>query len=292
LIIKLTKKKQKWVKNRKVVLRGSQLSYNVAQQIRYINVLEKLTRQMTAETKKQIIKFFKGELSQEYFEQQKESAAMDANLGSQAKILTLGLLSTFRQLFSKKANVLAPRMVNGAEQVSSSSLHKSLGELTAGLSLKTSIVPKGLEDVTTATIAENVSLIKSIPEEYFKNITGSVMRSITNGRGLADLVPDIQKYEGQTHRRARNLALDQTRKAYNSINKQKLQSLGVTQFEWVHSGGGQHPRESHIKIGGHIFSFENLEKEQAELGVPEADRGLPGFPVNCRCVMKPVVKFD
>ena len=193
MIIKLTKKKQKWVKNRKVVLRGSQLSYNVAQQIRYINVLEKLTRQMTAETKKQIIKFFKGELSQEYFEQQKESAAMDANLGSQAKILTLGLLSTFRQLFSKKANVLAPRMVNGAEQVSSSSLHKSLGELTAGLSLKTSIVPKGLEDVTTATIAENVSLIKSIPEEYFKNITGSVMRSITNGRGLADLVPDIQK---------------------------------------------------------------------------------------------------
>jgi uncharacterized protein with gpF-like domain len=95
-----------------------------------------------------------------------------------------------------------------------------------------------------------------------------------------------------THRRARNIALDQTRKAYNSIGKLKMQRLGVKQFQWIHSGGGQFPRESHVKISGQIFSFENVEKEQAALGVPEADRGIPGYPVNCRCVMKPVIVFD
>ena len=68
-------------------------------------------------------------------------------------------------------------------------------------------------------------LIKSIPEQYFKDVTGSVMRSITTGNGLADLVPEIKKYDGQTERRAKLLALDQTRKAYNSINKQRMQSL-------------------------------------------------------------------
>jgi SPP1 gp7 family putative phage head morphogenesis protein len=292
LTIKLTKKRQKWVKNRNVVLKGTALRYNAAQQTRYVNALERLVKQMTVTTKSQIMKLFKGEISKDFFKQQEQASAMDISLGSQAKILMNGLLSTFRQLFSKRANILAPRMVNGAEQTSTTSLHSSLGELTAGLSLKTSVVPKGLEDVATAIIAENVSLIKSIPEEYFNQVTGSVMRSITTGRGLADLVPEIQKYEGMTHRRARNIALDQTRKAYNSIGKLKMQRLGVKQFQWIHSGGGQFPRESHVKISGQIFSFENVEKEQAALGVPEADRGIPGYPVNCRCVMKPVIVFD
>jgi SPP1 gp7 family putative phage head morphogenesis protein len=149
-----------------------------------------------------------------------------------------------------------------------------------------------MEEVAKASVAENVSLIKSIPEQYFKDITGAVMRSITTGNGLADLVSEIDKYAGQTKRRAENLALDQTRKAYNSINKQRMQAIGVRQFEWIHSGGGQVPRESHLKISGHIFDFDKVEEQQAALGVPERDRGIPGFPVNCRCTMLPVINFE
>lgn len=247
---------------------------------------------MTEATKKQVSRLFHGEIADDYFEQQEAASAMDASLASKARKLMNALTRTFTQLFSKKSVLFAERMVNGAAQASKTNLHGSLKQLSGGLSLKTGVVPKGMEDIARALIAENVSLIKSIPQEYFKNVTGAVMRSITTGNGLADLVPEIKKYQGQSDRRAKNLAIDQTRKAYNSINKARMQAIGVKQFEWVHSGGGQKPRQSHIKISGHIFDFENLEAQQAALGVPEADRGIPGHPVNCGCTMVPVIRFE
>ncbi len=288
----LTKQKRKWVNNRNVTLRGHDLNYNVSQQEKYEFALRKLIKEMTSEVKEKLVRLFHKELADEYFEQQYEASAMDASLASQARILMNALTAKFNQLFSFKSRTLAERMVNGAAAVSKSSLHTSLKKLSGGLSLKTGVVPKGMEEVAKASIAENVSLIQSIPERYFKDVTGSVMRSITTGNGLADLIPDIKKYEGQTIRRAKNLALDQTRKAYNSINKQRMQAIGVKQFEWIHSGGGQVPRESHLKISGHIFDFENLEAQQAELGVPKKDQGIPGYPVNCRCTMLPVINFE
>src|SRR5690554_6382392 len=114
-------------------------------------------------------------------------------------------------------------------------------------------MPEGMEDVTRALVAENVSLIDAMPEEYLKNVTGSVMRSITTGNGVPELTRALVYHAGVTDRRAKNIALDQTRNSYNSINKQRLQSLNVKQFEWIHSGGGQKPRKSHLKISGHIF---------------------------------------
>ena len=288
----LTPRKARWVENRNVALKGTTLHYNAGQQAKYERSLRKLVLAMTKEVKHQITDLFRHQVGVDFFRQQEEVAAMDESLASQARILLNALTSKFTSLFDKNAKSLAERMIEGAMQISKVNLHSSLKQLSGGLSLKTGVVPEGLEDVAKASIEENVSLIKSIPAQYFNDITGSVMRSITTGRGLADLVPEISKYAGQTERRARNIALDQTRKAYNSINKQRMQAIGVKQFEWVHSGGGQKPRESHLKISGHIFNFETLYQEQEALGVPKSDQGIPGEPVNCRCTMLPVIKFD
>ena len=278
-------------KSRGNVLRGRRLNYNAGTQQRYVVALKKLLKQMVKETKKQVIKLFEGGTSEEFFEKQKMAAAMDASLSSQARILMNFLTSKFDRLFKLKAKSLSEEMLKSTFKVSETSLRASLKELSVGFALKTGVVTPGTEDIATAIIAENVSLIKSIPQQYLKNVTGAVMRSITTGNGLLTLIPEIQKYSGQSNRRVKNLALDQTRKAYNSINKQRMQAVGVKQFEWRHSGGGQKPRDSHLKIAGHIFNFENLEKQQEALGVPKKDQGIPGYPINCRCTMLPVIEF-
>lgn len=290
----LTKKKRNWVKNRAVVLRGQQLNYNAAQQRKYVIALNKIIKLMTVETKKELSKLFEGQIADNYFENQKqeESMAMDASIASQAKLIISGLSQKFQKLFRLKSKVLANKMVNDLTKISKTSLHSSLKQLSGGLSLKTGVVSEGVKNVSTAIIAENVSLIKTIPQDYFKNITGAVMRSITTGNGLADLIPEINKYSKTTERKAKLMALDQTRKAYNNINKQRMTNVGIKSFQWVHSYGGAQPRESHMKIDRHIFSFANLEQEQAALGVPEADRGLPSMPINCRCTMNPVIDFS
>ena len=290
----LTASKERWVKNRDVTLRGDRLNYNAALQEKYEAQLRKLVSQMTKETLSEITKLFKQPIAKTYFKEQKEAGtiAQDASLSSQARILMNSLTDKFSQLFGKKSKDFAENMLNGQIKVSKTTLFTSLKKLSGGLSLKTGVVPKGMEDVSKAIIEENVSLIKSIPEQYLKDVTGSVMRSITTGRGIADLVPQIQKYAGVVDRRTRNIALDQTRKAYNAINKQRMQAIGVKQFEWIHSGGGQHPRESHLKMDGKIFNFATLYKEQEALNVPKADQGIPGEAINCRCTMVPVINFE
>jgi SPP1 gp7 family putative phage head morphogenesis protein len=116
------------------------------------------------------------------------------------------------------------------------------------------------------------------------------MRSITTGKGMEDLVPFLtKKYKGNI-RHARNVALDQTRKAYQSINTSRLKSMGVKSFIWIHSGGGKEPRQNHIKMSGNEYSFDNPPIIGVMYG--ENVRGLPGDLPNCRCICKPVINFD
>lgn len=286
--IALAPKKQQWLGKRTVNLKGTQLNYNVSQQLRYQRALLKLTREMTQEVTRRILSLFKTNNSKEFFKQQKK-ATMDASITSKSKKLMNELTKKFTQLFKQQAPTLADNMLNGSLKTSETNLKTSLKQLSGGLTLNTGVIPAGMEDVGKAIVAENVSLIKSIPVEYLDDIQGAVMRSITAGEGAPDLEPLLKKYSGQTDRRVRNLALDQTRKAYNSINKQRMQSVGVKKFEWVHSGGGQHPRKSHQELDGKIFSFDDLPLKGEEGFV---NGQYPGQAINCACTMVPVIEFE
>ena len=270
----LSERKAKWAKNRDVTLRGKRLNYNASIQAWYKRELQKLVNTMTSDVKKEVTKLFERLPVT-------PMGTIDESIGSQARILMNKLVEKFQSLFDLESKNLADFMLKRTLKSSESNLKASLKELSGGLTIKTNIVPPELTDAVTASIAENVALIKSIPQQYFKDITGAVMRSITSGEGMFELLPQVNKYGRLTARRAELLALDQTRKAYTTVNAIKLNKLGVKKFEWIHSGGGQTPRESHIKMDGLTFSFENLQEEQAKLGIPKEDRGLPGYPVNC-----------
>lgn len=291
----LSPEKKEWVKNRTVTIVGTPLNHNASLQMRYRAAIRALVREMQKTTRIEIEKLFKSDTAEAFIEQQERAEAMDSkdSITTRAKKLTASLTERFTNLFAKRAPGLSKDMLGQIDATSDRSLQSSLQKLTGGMELNTSIVPQGMEAVSAAIIEENVSLITSIPQEYFKNITGAVMRSITTGDGLKTLVPAISKIDGVTDRRAKNIALDQTRKAYNLINKQRMQSIGVKQFRWLHSQGGAHPRKSHLSISGKTFSFENIISEQIAAGVTNPnDQGLPGVPINCGCRFIPILNFD
>jgi len=278
----LTRKRDLWASQRAAAptFKGDVLYPSAAAQVRYVRALSSLTAQMTAQVTRDVTRLFKTEAAQAQF-------AQDATISSQSRILVASLSDKFTALFAKKAKPLAESMVKDADKASTTALHSSLQKLSGGMSLKTSVMNSSLSNIYKASVAENVSLIKSIAAEYMQKVEGAVMRSITTGNGLQDLIPALEQYEGQTHRRAKNIALDQTRKAYNSINKGRMQALGVNQFQWHHSGGGAHPREDHIEMDGNIYSFDKLPVIDERTG----ERGIPGQAVNCRCTMSPVFEF-
>lgn len=141
-----------------------------------------------------------------------------------------------------------------------------------------------------AIIAENVSLIRSIPEKYFTDIEGMVFRAVAKGgdrKGLADEIEaNFGKRYGITRRRAEFIARDQTRKATSALSSARQQAAGITEGEWVHSGGGHAPRKSHEEAGKERKRFK-----LSEGCLIDGEYIMPGQLPNCGCTWKPVLPF-
>ena len=133
-------------------------------------------------------------------------------------------------------------------------------------------------------IAGNVNLIKSIPSQYFTDITTTIMQGIQNGRDLGFITDQIESRYHKTRDRAIVIARDQTHKASVAISERRFESLGITDGIWVHTSGSKVPRDTHIKMNGQQYKIAE------GLFDPAVKRLVkPASEVNCRCYFKPVI---
>jgi uncharacterized protein with gpF-like domain len=111
-----------------------------------------------------------------------------------------------------------------------------------------------------AIIAENVSLIRSIPEKYFTEVESMVFRSIAKGGDRKQLADEIEREFGKRHgitrRRAEFIARDQVRKATSALSNARQQAAGIKKGIWLHSGGGNQPRHKHVQANGKEFDLD------------------------------------
>lgn len=207
------------------------------------------------------------------------------DLPARARIVISQVMEKYQGVFSKWAKVAVKRMMARTLRNSAGSLNLSLREMGEQMTVRMDITNPRIAEIVKASTFEAASLIRTIPEQYLGSVSEATMRSITTGRGLADLVPYLQKHYGQNVRKARNVALDQSRKAFSSINSERCKAVGIEEFEWVHSGGGMHPRKQHQDWDGEIFRFDDLPIDDTFGPV------LPGQAINCRCTQRPVFRI-
>lgn len=267
------------------IVKGRPLSLPTGLEAEYALTLRKMAKQMHATVARELVAFFN---ARPEFQQ-----GQDASTKSLARALVARLARRFQKLFDDHAEQIAAHVADKAAKASDTRWRSSLKELAGGVQLKTSAVTPGVKDAVAASIAENAKLIKSIPREYLAKVGAKVMESVETGEGLKTLVPYLQQQGGVTERRATNIAQDQTRKAYNNINAERMKGAGIKKFEWMHSSGGVHPRELHITpwpagLNGGVFSFTDLPVIDERTG----ERGLPGQAINCRCRMRPILELD
>jgi uncharacterized protein with gpF-like domain len=194
-----------------------------------------------------------------------------------------GLAQRWQRRFNKLAVELARYFTLQAAARSDIALRSSLAR--GGMSVRFTMTP-AMRDVQNAIIAENVNLIRSIPQHYFTQIQGAVMRSVSEGRDLASLSSFFQHQLGVTKRRAAFISRDQSNKATSLLARARQLELGITQSRWVHSGGGKHPRPTHVKAGHDGVVFDLRE---GWLDPAINKRIWPGTEINCRCISRPVI---
>jgi SPP1 gp7 family putative phage head morphogenesis protein len=133
-----------------------------------------------------------------------------------------------------------------------------------------------------AVAAENVNLIKSIPQQYLADVQTQVWQSVAKGSDLHTLSQGLRKTYGVSTRRAALIARDQNNKAKAVIENTRRQELGITHAYWQHSRGGKVPRPEHVAFDGHIYEL----KKGAFL---EGKRVWPGSEINCRCTSRSII---
>jgi uncharacterized protein with gpF-like domain len=274
-------RKQPWSNTAKRgIVKGKPLTPSAAIEQRYYTALHVLVARMTVETEMELKRLFKTEHAEEYFGQ-------DASISSQARILTNALLKKYTDLFASLAKPMAERFAAESDKSSDLAVKSSIRQLSDKLTLSTKTITSGpLNDILNAMVTENVGLIKSIPAQYLGGVQGAVMRSITTGNGMQDLVPYLQKHKGITLRRARFIAQDQTRKNFAALSRERMKKIGVVSAIWRHTSGSRHPRQTHIHMDGKQFNIsEGLYDSAVKRNVIPAE--LPG----CACRAQPVLNF-
>lgn len=259
-------------------MRGKPLQYSAAPAARYQKVLNQLVARMTAEYEKAVT-----QLQDEH-----SIVAMDASFASQTRIWMNRLKRKWDRIFNAAASEMADRFVSQVDLAAKRSLDTSLKELSGGLTIKTPDMPGDMKEKIVAATAENVSLIKSIPAEFHTRIEGAALRSIReSGEGARTLLEEIRHTGTVTEKRAKFIAVDQTRKITTASNSERMKAAGIRKAIWRHSGGSAEPRKLHLKLDGEIFDLDNLPVIDERTG----QRGLPGELPNCKCFWTPVVDF-
>lgn len=146
-----------------------------------------------------------------------------------------------------------------------------------------------LEEYLSAAVADNVSLIKSVPEQYFQRIESVVLDNMRAGFAPSKIAKDIQAATGITSRRAKFIARDQVAKLNGDLTKRRNKDAGIEHFRWVTSKdarvGDDHRRaaERDVGFGPGVYKWDR----------PPAE-GIPGHSTrpNCRCTAAPVLAFQ
>lgn len=169
----------------------------------------------------------------------------------------------------QNARIVSESFVNNSNQVNKQRFYKSI-ESAVGVNLQSIVQNEDLEDILVATTRENVALIRSIPEEYFKKIETIVFTGTTQGNTATSMIQQIQKTGKTTTNRAKLIARDQSSKLNSALTQQRSQNLGVEEYVW-RTAGDERVRESHRSKNGKVFRWDD----------PPKDTGHPGQDIQC-----------
>lgn len=203
----------------------------------------------------------------------------------------------WRGIFSEFAKRHVNYFVEKVDDYSKFSTNHSLKNL--GLDDPKDAKTQKMAETMKAAVQENVALITNIQEDFAKSIEGAVFRSLgttnpSEAVGSDEVMRELMHKGGMSKQRAQLIAEDQNSKLYSALNAERMNQNGVEKFRWRHSSAGKYPRASHIArekqdvgYGPGIFRLDSPELWEG----PQADKGLPGEAIRCRCRMIPIIEF-
>ncbi len=246
---------------------------NVGLRVLYRDRLLKLLDDMHDDVRDQVMR--------QYKTNPPATMAMDISPIGQMRRLIAKLSRDWTKRINETAPKLAEWFAMSVQKRSDNTLKRILRD--GGMTVRFKPTP-GVVDAMTASVTENVSLIKSIGSQYFGRIEQAVMRSAMAGGDVGALARDLQRIKGVDARRAALIARDQNSKMTAIVVRERQREIGIKYAIWMHSHGGHQPRPSHLANDGKRYNVETGWFD------PDEQQWIhPGWLINCRCTSRSLI---
>lgn len=133
-------------------------------------------------------------------------------------------------------------------------------------------------------MAEQVTLIKSIPLEAAERVRDLVTQSVIKGERFSAIVPEIMRGGEVARSKATLIARTETGRALTALTQARAESAGSTGYIW------RTARDSDVRP-----SHRAMEGRFVEWSAPPTLDGLTGHSgalPNCRCFAEPVIPMQ
>ena len=192
----------------------------------------------------------------------------------------------FNQLlnfWSEKANDLGYTLTNNINKQIVNYVNSQF--VSQGIQINQTI-PRTIKQTINSNILQQLSLIKSIPQEIINKYEMVLYNSI-NSFDLQALEKQFKQIGNISNKRAKMIARDQVGKALENYSSARSKDLGFDYYVWNTS---RDERVSKGK-GGHIHLDKRIYRYDTPSAIIDSygNKGHTGQRVNCRCIQTPLI---
>lgn len=162
------------------------------------------------------------------------------------------------------------------------------------------------KEVIEAWGETNFELIKSLGNEYIKDVNRIVSEGVQFGKSYNSMVEEIAKLNKHyTQRRATLIARDQVGKLNGQLTKRRQRDAGIDMYSWLTAGDERvrgnpsgpyknaNPSHYEMGLGGKVYRWDNNNVYSTDGGKTWKKRSgkmtnsIPGEDILCRCTALP-----
>lgn len=217
----------------------------------------------------------------------KELGALYSVLASDAPLTLTEIMARLRKrwyyIFEKRAREMAKWLADSVQKRTQKDVMNQLKKMGFALTPHyTGAEKKLIKDF----VQESVSLIKTIPQTFLREVQENVKKAFERGGDRAAIKEAIEDkidhpLVHNAERRAELIAKDQTQKVTQDFARANAQAYGATKARWIHIPGEKTSRITHMEMDGEEFDIN--------VGLYDPDVGenvLPGQLIYCMCTQE------
>lgn len=228
--------------------------------------LEKLGREMQKDVEQRLQSYLQNEMAQ------------DAAFMSWTQTMK-ALREEWYRVYRKRGITLAKWLATKTDKRTAAQIQRKLKTFGFSITPQYTDAQKELMD---SIVAENVSMIQSIPQQYLRRVQRATAAAFKRGQDVGALTKLLQimlkRIGDESETRAALIARDQNQKATQALAVANAQAFGARRGRWIHVPGKYSSRVTHIKMDKQVF---DLEKGIYDPDVKQFVK--PGELIYCNC---------